>query len=137
MPQQIQLRRGTDAERQTKVLALAEPAFSTDKKRFAVGDGSQSGGVLQPAGQYDIVDGSEALIAGRYLFTGPAVLPLPAATDGDYVTVTLDHGAVVSDGSPAKVTATAITTANGSTPEVVIDKAGVELTFIYRGGWQL
>lgn len=39
------LRRGTDAERQTVTFALGEPGFTTDTKRFFVGDGTTPGGI--------------------------------------------------------------------------------------------
>ena len=38
-------RRGTDTERQSVTFALGEPGFTTDTKRFFVGDGVTTGGI--------------------------------------------------------------------------------------------
>lgn len=48
MATKIQLRRGTDAQRLTKVFDVGEPVFTTDTKMLYIGDGSTTGGV--PAG---------------------------------------------------------------------------------------
>ena len=41
----ILLRRGTDAERQSIILASGEPGWATDTKRLYVGDGTTFGGI--------------------------------------------------------------------------------------------
>lgn len=45
----FQLRRGTDAERLTITPAEGEPIYTTDTKRFFIGDGVTVGGVPQKA----------------------------------------------------------------------------------------
>lgn len=46
MSQKIAFRRGTDAARQSVVLDVGEPAFTTDSHDFYIGDGTTLGGVL-------------------------------------------------------------------------------------------
>ena len=41
----LQIRRGTEAERQTITPAAGEPIFTTDTKKIYVGDGSTEGGI--------------------------------------------------------------------------------------------
>lgn len=41
----IRIRRGTDSERQTTLLSAGEAAYTTDTKRFYIGDGTTVGGV--------------------------------------------------------------------------------------------
>lgn len=42
----LQIRRGTDAERQTITPKIAEPIFTTDQKELYIGDGTTQGGIL-------------------------------------------------------------------------------------------
>ena len=46
MSNQIQMRRGTDAQRQTIILNVGELAFTTDLKQLWMGDGVTMGGIL-------------------------------------------------------------------------------------------
>jgi len=41
----LQIRRGTDAERQTITPKVGEPIFTTDQKEFYIGDGTTQGGI--------------------------------------------------------------------------------------------
>ena len=45
MSQKIQVRRGTDAERQLVVFDQGEPVYTTDTKEFYIGDGVTAGGI--------------------------------------------------------------------------------------------
>ena len=45
MPTKIYIRRGTDAERQSTILDEGEPGYTTDTKKFWIGDGVTSGGI--------------------------------------------------------------------------------------------
>lgn len=45
MSQKIQVRRGTDAARQTVVFDVAEPVFTVDTSQFYIGDGLTTGGI--------------------------------------------------------------------------------------------
>jgi hypothetical protein len=45
MATKIQLRRGTDAQRLTKVFDVGEPVVTTDTKKLYIGDGVTTGGV--------------------------------------------------------------------------------------------
>lgn len=45
MSQKIQVRRGTNADRQLITLDLGEPAFTSDTRQFFVGDGVTAGGI--------------------------------------------------------------------------------------------
>lgn len=45
MSNKIQVRRGTDAERLTKVFDFGEPVYTTDTKKLYIGDGVTAGGV--------------------------------------------------------------------------------------------
>lgn len=42
----IQLRSGTDSDRQSIILSVGEPGFTTDHKRLYIGDGTTAGGIL-------------------------------------------------------------------------------------------
>lgn len=107
MSTKVQVRRGTDADRGTMVLASGELGWTTDTKKLYVGDGATYGGIdiadaekttsgtfgvgrvpILPTDRYGsavLVDGSRAmtgdLVIGNY--TGPArVLSLRATNNG-------------------------------------------------------
>lgn len=63
----IVFRNGTDAERKNTVLTLGEPAYTTDTKRFFIGDGT-TGGVL---------------MGNKFLGLGPDITVFAPAEIGD------------------------------------------------------
>ena len=66
----ILLRRGTDADRQSVVLAAGEPGWTTDTNKLYIGDGSTPGGVEVSAASADLVTGFEHLSANNlYAYT--------------------------------------------------------------------
>jgi Major tropism determinant N-terminal domain len=81
---QFLFRRGSDASRQTTLLAQGEPGFTTDSKRLFVGDGATPGGVIAGNINYGVLD---AIVNGEnYLNSGltkKAYTILSAAQIGD------------------------------------------------------
>ncbi len=67
MSQKIQIRRGVEAQRTLITPDVGEPLFTTDNKKFYIGDGTTAGGVLMGPGAEGTggyVRGTQAIAAG-------------------------------------------------------------------------
>lgn len=99
MSTKVQVRRGTDADRGTMVLASGELGWTTDTKKLYIGDGTTYGGIdIAPGGGVSsigfVIDGGGSQIA-----TGvKGDLEVPFACHVDRWTLLADqHGSVAVD----------------------------------------
>lgn len=95
MSQKIQLRRGTDSERQTVVFDNGEPVWTTDNQRLYIGDGVTSGGIAM--GSLEGESYTTVIVSDNEASNGANLIELIwKVNDG----VTLPFGEVVHNDNP-------------------------------------
>jgi len=138
----VQVRRGTEAERQTMdgvgtnpaQPAVGELIYTTDNKLLYVGDGVTTGGNLVAGGAASITDGSLTPAKTSFLGTvdeaaDSAVKILSKQSDGNYDSVTPSGDVTMTQAGAFTISADAVTTAKINDEAVTSAKLATTLDF--------
>ena len=138
----VQVRRGTEAERQTMDGGVGNPAkpaageliYTTDDKLLYIGDGVTTGGNLVAGGAASIADGSltpaKTSFLGTVDETADAVVRiLSKQADGDYDSVTPSGAVTMTQAGAFSIAADAVGTTQIDDAAVTSAKLATSLDF--------
>jgi hypothetical protein len=92
MSQKIQVRRGTDTQRQTKTFDSGELVYTTDTKQLYVGDGETSGGISVMASVFSLINN---ILSGVTSFTKAIIDSI--TIDGNQIKASSTNGTLLID----------------------------------------